>query len=967
MAFFRSGNQSQQSPALSGVQIQTSVYGKCQPIVYGTNRLAPNLIWYGDFIAKAAPAAGGGKGGSIGGSTGKGGAGSSGYNYSASFEYGLCEGPIQGVGAVYVDKNVSTLSALGYTLFLGTYPQTAWAYLTSVHPDQALGYNGLAHVDTANYSLGNSASLPNHSFEIKGIFSNSVAGSPDADPSLVVADILTNAIYGVGFPAARLGDLTVFQSYCLATGMLISPVYDTQQQSSQMLDDLASNTNSAIVWSNGLLNIIPYGDESLSGNGATYTPPTSPLYDLTDDDFMPQSNSDPVMLTRSRQSDQMNNLKMEYMDNTNAYNVGVVEVKDQASIDQYGLRQDSTNSSHLFTNPQAATTSAQLQLQRESIRNVYTFTLDQRYLLLDPMDIVTLTDVGLSLNKQWVRILTIDEQDDYSLIFTAEEYLQGNGSAAQYGFQTGAGYSNNYNIDPGSPNVPVIFEPPVQIATNTGLETWMAVSGGNLWGGAGVYISTDDVTYKYVGRITGSARQGLLTTILPVGADPDTIDTITVDLTESNGELLSGTMDDADLGHTLCYVDGELISYQTATLTTANNYSLTYLRRGMYESPIGAHAKNSQFARLDNQIFVYPYDPSQIGTTIYVKLAGFNIWGGGQQSLADVTAVTHVIQGPPAPSNVINFGAKQVGDNVAFTWDQVVDFALEGYDIGYAAVGETDWNNFTLLTESAKGTEMTNASVPFGTFDFGIRTKDIAGQLSPAITRVTLTVVNTGNEVALQSNAPKWELGTLSGFVKHWTGVLVPANQFPITHYSNLPGMGNICPDPVSTASYTGPVIDIGYNDNVRVFGTITESNLPGTTGAPTNQTLLDYWLNGGTDPNTYIPWRAEFALLEFAKMRFTVTGITSGNVNIYTQFTVKLDKTQNTTQAGSQVVAIGGTTITFPTAFHSPPFVTGTVVSTSGLYMSASLITDTTAVLQVWDHTGTDVGGTVSWNATGE
>ena len=841
MHFFRSQNQNVTQPALSGVQLQTSVYGKCMPIVYGTARIAPNVLWYGAFIATPAPTpSAGGKGGVVGGGTGKGGGGSAGYTYSASYALALCEGTIEGVGNVYIDKNVTTLSAQGFSLFTGTSPQSAWGYLTSNFPGQDLGYNGLAYCAVASASLGNSANLPNYNFEVKGLFSTSVPGSQDADPSLVINDLLTNSSYGVGFPSAKVGDLTNYQNYCLATGLLISPAYTTQQQSSSILDDIVKNTNSAFVWSSGVLNIVPYGDVTVTGNGKTYVPPSAPQYDLTDDDFLPQSGSDPVMLTRKRQSDQINDLRMEYNDSSNNYNINVVEVKDQASIDQYGLRQDASNNAHLYTNGTAANAAATLQLYRQSIRNIYTFTLDQRYILLDPMDIVSLTDTRLGLNKQWVRILTINEQDDYSLQMTAEEYLQGTGSPALHSFQSGSGFTTNYNADPGPANTPVVFEPPVQIATNTGLETWIATSGGDLWVGCDIYISSDDVSYKLAGTVNGPARQGVLTTILPIGPDPDTMDTLTVDLSESKGALSSGTQDDADLGHTLCYVDEELISYETATLTGTNQYSLTYLRRGMYGSTIGVHNTGTLFTRLDNQIFSYPYDPSQIGNTIYIKLCGFNLYGGGRQSLADVTAFTHVIKGPPPPPDVTGFTAKQVGDTVAFAWDAITlpngnaDIALKGFVLAYAAIGTTDWNSFTVLTDTTAGTEMTNASVPFGTWTFGIRAIDIAGQLSPDITTTNLTVINNGNQVDLQDNAPNWELGVLDGFVKHWTGVLIPKNQYSPSHYSSYQDFNSFVVDPVSSASYTAPLIDIGYNDDCRVIQTISNSPGPGCSSAPT-------------------------------------------------------------------------------------------------------------------------------------
>src|SRR5204862_408647 len=83
---------------------------------------------------------------------------------------------------------------------------------------------------------------------------------------------------------------------------------------------------------------------------------------------------------------------------------------------------------------------------------------------------------------------------------------------------------------------------------------------------------------------------------LPSHADPDTSNTLSVDLSESQGQLLSGTTADADAFVTLCLCDGELIAYQTATLTAAHQYELTYLRRGVYGTPIGAHSSGTSFA-----------------------------------------------------------------------------------------------------------------------------------------------------------------------------------------------------------------------------------------------------------------------------------------------------------------------------------------------------------------------------------
>jgi hypothetical protein len=82
------GSQAAQQTAVSGLQLQSSAYGKVIPIVYGTTRIAPNLIWYGDFVATPQSASGGGAGKGGGGGGGKGGNASS-YVYQTAVALGL--------------------------------------------------------------------------------------------------------------------------------------------------------------------------------------------------------------------------------------------------------------------------------------------------------------------------------------------------------------------------------------------------------------------------------------------------------------------------------------------------------------------------------------------------------------------------------------------------------------------------------------------------------------------------------------------------------------------------------------------------------------------------------------------------------------------------------------------------------------------------------------------------------------
>src|SRR5258707_14422778 len=58
---------------------------------------------------------------------------------------------------------------------------------------------------------------------------------------------------------------------------------------------------------------------------------------------------------------------------------------------------------------------------RAYVRNTYKFKLGWKYVLLEPMDIVLLTDATLGLAGAAVRITAIAEDDNGELTVTAEE------------------------------------------------------------------------------------------------------------------------------------------------------------------------------------------------------------------------------------------------------------------------------------------------------------------------------------------------------------------------------------------------------------------------------------------------------------------------------------------------------------------------------------------------------------------
>jgi hypothetical protein len=339
-----------------------------------------------------------------------------------------------------------------------------------------------------------------------------------------------------------------------------------------------------------------------------------------------------------------------------------VEWRDQALVDQFGLRPSDGMNAYEVCEPEMAARMVALMGQRVGyIRNHYNIKLPARFCLLEPMDVIECVDPRLGTFTVLIR--EIQENDDDSLTITAEEYAS---SVTRSGVTESAPTTNdpiNTGVTASDVNTPIIMQPPPAL-TGGAREIWAAVSGGDpidttddpLWGGCEVWLSTDGGTsYKMVGTIDAPARMGQLTDALPAygGTNPDTVNTLKVDFAMSGAVFDdAATPTDAASGVTLSYIkaeganEEEFLSYETPTLNSADVYWFDELYRGLGGSTAGSHAAGAFFARLDAEaIFKYSFPPEMEGETIWVKFVSFNIWNGGYQDIADVTPYSFTING----------------------------------------------------------------------------------------------------------------------------------------------------------------------------------------------------------------------------------------------------------------------------------------------------------------------------------
>lgn len=780
MGFLRRGGNDK--PDFTSLQVQTSTSTMPIPIVWGRNKIAPNLIWFANFLAVP-----GGSGKGIGGKGGILGHGSSGdsYTYTADLIMALSEGPIAGVGLIWKDLSIYVPLELGIGIFNGTTPQVVWPYLAALYPYNALAYQGTAIAWAAGYNLGDSASIGNHNFEIIGILAGSGINGTDADPALVIQDFLTNSQYGCGFAPASIDSGSLFtnpdsfQAYCRAMGYAFSPALTSQEQASSTLTRWLQIFSTAAVWSGGLLKFIPYGDTAISqgqvgtqqielsipipipvssgvslpavvtvaaptqfvsDGGVTYafngipfvfiganvpsiageygmsepgsyifgpadqgkpvfitfttqaagafTPNLTAVYNLTDLDFVDESgNKDPVQVERVDVFSLPTIQRVEVSSRDNQYSAVPVEARDQSQIEVFGPRVGSTITAHeicdeFIMGPAIAQTILQRELY---VRTKFVFKLSWEYCLLDPMDIVTITDTNLGLSNYPVRIIEIEEDDKAVLTFTCEELVAGVSNPALNPNAGSAGFQPNFGVPALPVNTPLIFEPPT-LLTGGVSQIWLGASGineggGNQWGGAVVWLSVDGVTYSTVATITSPLRQGFLTSSLAAAAGWDSVDTLAVNLAESGGTLSGTSQTSAQQGGTLSLVDNEILGYEVATLTSGFAYNLTGLARGLGGSSPTVHSSGASFARLDGAVVMYDLPPQFAGKQLFFKFQSFNTSGGGVQDLS--TCTVYVFGAAPPVSDPI-FAQLQTG----FPLDlgQVTDAPTLSDDFGSVAV-----------------------------------------------------------------------------------------------------------------------------------------------------------------------------------------------------------------------------------------------------------------------------------------
>ncbi len=719
---------------IAAFQSTTCDFGTPLPICYGTCKRAPNLINFQDFTPKAIA------------HTQKTGKDSSSttinYQYYVYAELALCEGVIDGINKIWIgDEEYNSLAALnakasnqGAPLSLNpgnnSNPTT---YMATKHPDIAVGYANMAYLYGYIFLGENSASIPSYQFEIAGLLRAS-GDYVDANPADVIIDLLTRVGYGSYIDADSFED---FRSYCRGFDLLISTpqkAFTQQKKCQEVVKELLNLTNAYMFWSVDRFKIVPRDDRKRG----SWNPNTTIRYSLTPDEMMPQDGGACVLFERKDSSAVFNRFGVAFTNRENNYEEETVFFEDTADIALRGPKTANDFPGQWLHTAERAVKVAEMQARINRTENIrYKFKVSWEFGLLEPGDLITLTDPVVGLDHQLAMVDSVDEDSSTLLSITA---VRREASAQDLTYDIPARTYNivTYSADPGDVRPPLMIIPPEDLITSSsGLEVLIALQGDNVdWGGCDVYASTKDGAYTYYGKQNRSSNFGYI-----LGAVSAADTSIDVHFTNVNTvSILEGSAQDAADCLTDFWVNGECMAYTGSTLIGPNEYRLTGLIRGKYGTTAAAHSVNDGFALLDGSLFCIQITRQFLGRTLYLKFPSFNTFGNSGQDINDLNYYNHLIRTYDIP-NVAGLSATSVrhthtdvdpdsGETRTwYTWDVTVRWTAPDYDgynsgrVSYKRSGANPWTYAGIASNTLTVYDIATA----GTYVFAVSTRDVHG------------------------------------------------------------------------------------------------------------------------------------------------------------------------------------------------------------------------------------------------
>jgi hypothetical protein len=115
-------------------------------------------------------------------------------------------------------------------------------------------------------------------------------------------------------------------------GWGFAPALQNSEQAAGILSRWSQISNTAPVWTGYDLQLIPFGDETVTGNGVTYIPPTAAVFDFGDDDYIQDKDNDPGEMQEGDWFDAYGRLAIECRLRSYDYNADTIDWTDLSAV-----------------------------------------------------------------------------------------------------------------------------------------------------------------------------------------------------------------------------------------------------------------------------------------------------------------------------------------------------------------------------------------------------------------------------------------------------------------------------------------------------------------------------------------------------------------------------------------------------------------------------------------------------------
>ncbi|WP_264736408.1 glycoside hydrolase/phage tail family protein [Wolbachia endosymbiont (group A) of Rhinocyllus conicus] len=142
---------------LKNLQVQTSTYGRTIPIIYGTARIAGNIIWSQPIKEEAITTKSKiGRGMNVE------------YNYYATLAIAICKGKVEKLNRIWADTTSLSFDEIDYTFYSGREDQNPDPFMSSIEGVPA--YRGISYIVIKNFPLADyNNRVPVFTFEVQTI------------------------------------------------------------------------------------------------------------------------------------------------------------------------------------------------------------------------------------------------------------------------------------------------------------------------------------------------------------------------------------------------------------------------------------------------------------------------------------------------------------------------------------------------------------------------------------------------------------------------------------------------------------------------------------------------------------------------------------------------------------------------------------------------------------------------------